>query len=49
MKFRLRIYPTAEADVDAAALFIARDNFEAAMRFYDAVEQTFRRIRDHPA
>jgi toxin ParE1/3/4 len=48
MKYRLSIYPTAEADVDDAALFIAKDSIEAALRFYDSVERTYRQIRDHP-
>ena len=49
MKCRLRIYPAAEADVDDAALFIARNSLNAALRFYDEVEKTYYRIRDHPA
>jgi toxin ParE1/3/4 len=48
MTYRLRILPAADADVDEAALFIARDNFDAAMRFYDAVDMTYRQIRAHP-
>lgn len=48
MKYRLRIYPAANADVDEAASFIAQDSIEAALRFYDAVDQTFRQIREHP-
>jgi plasmid stabilization system protein ParE len=37
MNNRLSIFPAAEADVDAAAQFIARDNLAAALRFYDCV------------
>jgi len=48
MKYRLSILPAAAADVDAAALFIARDNLSAALRFYDAVDKTYRQIREHP-
>jgi len=48
MSYRLRILPMADADVDEAGLFIARDNLDAALRFYDAVERTYRLIRDHP-
>lgn len=48
MTYGLRILPLADADVDNAALFIARDSVEAAMRFYDAVEASYRQIRDHP-
>lgn len=48
MSYRLRILPAADADVDDAALIIARDNLPAALRFYDAVDKTYRQIRDHP-
>ena len=48
MSYRLRILPMADADVDEVGLFIAGDNFDAALRFYDAVERTYRQIRDHP-
>jgi toxin ParE1/3/4 len=49
MKYRLRILPAADADVDDAALFIAQDNLDAALRFYDAIEETYSKIRDHPS
>ena len=48
MNYKLRILPAADADVDDAALFIAKDNLTAALKFYDAVDQTYRRIREHP-
>lgn len=48
MIFGLRILPAADGDVDAAASFIAQDNLEAALRFYDAVETTFTQLRHHP-
>jgi plasmid stabilization system protein ParE len=48
MIYGLRILPSADADVDNAAAFIAKDSLEAAMRFYDAVDETYRQIRDHP-
>jgi toxin ParE1/3/4 len=48
MNNRLSIFPAAEADVDAAAQFIARDNLAAALRFYDCVDLTYWQIRDHP-
>jgi toxin ParE1/3/4 len=48
MKYRLRIYPAADADVDEAAHHIARDSLDAALRFYDAADETYRQIRDHP-
>jgi len=48
MSHALRILPAADADVDAAAEFISRDNLEAALRFYDAVERTCRELAQHP-
>ena len=36
MKYKLRILPAAEVDVDEAAIFIARNNLTAALKFYDA-------------
>jgi len=48
MSHALRILPAADADVDAAAAFIARDNLNAALRFYDAVERTCRELAQHP-
>jgi len=48
MKYTLRITPAADADVDEAATFIAEDSLNAALRFYDAVELTYRELRDHP-
>ncbi|HZL34988.1 MAG TPA: type II toxin-antitoxin system RelE/ParE family toxin [Tepidisphaeraceae bacterium] len=44
----LRISPATIADVDEAAHFIARDNVDAALRFYDSIDLTFRQIREHP-
>ena len=41
MSHVLRILPAADADMDEIALYIARDNLGAALRFYDAVETTF--------
>lgn len=48
MSHRLRIRPAADADVDGIAAYIARDNLDAALRFYDAVDSTFRELQDHP-
>jgi toxin ParE1/3/4 len=48
MRYRLRITPAADADVDAAAGFIAQDSLQAALRFYDAVDRTYVEIREHP-
>lgn len=48
MKYALRITPAANADVDQAATYIAEDSLESALRFYDAIELTFRELRKHP-
>ncbi len=48
MKYKLRILPAADTDVDDAALFIAKNNLTAALKFYDAVDHTYRQIREHP-
>lgn len=48
MNYSLRILPAADADVDGAADYIAQDNLDAALRFYDAVSRTYRQLRDHP-
>jgi toxin ParE1/3/4 len=48
MKYRLRIYPAAVADVDEAALYIAQNSLDSALRFYDAVDRTFHGIRQDP-
>lgn len=48
MTYTLRILPKADADLDAAARYIARDSLPAALRFYDAVDATYRELRQHP-
>ena len=48
MTYSLRILPAADADVDAAADYIAQDNLDAALRFYDAVSRTYRELSRHP-
>jgi toxin ParE1/3/4 len=48
MSYSRRILPAADADVDSAAEYIAQDNLDAALRFYDAVESTYRELRDNP-
>ena len=48
MSHGLRILPAADADVDAAAFFIAQDSVDAALRFFDAVAATYHKIREHP-
>jgi len=44
----LPILPAADADVDQTAEFIALDNLDAALRFYDAVDKTYRQLIEHP-
>ena len=48
MIYTLHVRPAAEKDIDSLATYIARDNLEVALQFYDAVDATFRQIRDHP-
>lgn len=48
MSFSLRILPAADTDLDEAALYIARDSEEQALRLYDSADATFRLIREHP-
>ena len=48
MKLQLRLSSAAAADIDAAALYIARKNLPAGLRFYDAVQESIREICDHP-
>ena len=48
MSYSLRILPAADADVDAGAAYIARDNLEAALHFYDAIDTTYRQLLGHP-
>jgi toxin ParE1/3/4 len=44
----LRILPAADADADDIAFFIAQDDLDAALRFYDAMESAYLQIRDRP-
>jgi toxin ParE1/3/4 len=48
MNFGLRILPEADDDVDDAALSIAQDSIEQAMRFYGAVNATYKMILESP-
>jgi toxin ParE1/3/4 len=48
MNYRLSLTPAAEADIAAAALYIARNSLSAGIRFYDAIDKTLQQIRDHP-
>lgn len=48
MSVRLRILPAADTDLDEAALYIARDSEERAIRLYDAADATYRLLLEHP-
>jgi len=48
MNYRLVVRPAADADVDAAAGYISDNNADAAARFLDAVDATFRELRQYP-
>lgn len=48
MKYRLRILPAADTDIDEAAAYIASDSLDQALRLYDSVDATFRLLREHP-
>jgi len=48
MTYTLRILPAADTDIDEAALYIAQDSLENALRSYDAIDTTYRLIRAHP-
>ncbi|ANE58057.1 MULTISPECIES: type II toxin-antitoxin system RelE/ParE family toxin [Methylomonas] len=44
----VRVRPLADTEIDALADYIARDNPHAALRFLEATQQTFDRIREQP-
>ena len=48
MKLRLLVRPLAKSDLDEQAKYIASDNLEAALRFLDAAEAAFERLRSSP-
>ncbi|HEY2587691.1 MAG TPA: type II toxin-antitoxin system RelE/ParE family toxin [Tepidisphaeraceae bacterium] len=48
MTFGLRVRPAADTDVDEIAAYIARDSVEQALRFYDAVNATYKMILEAP-
>jgi toxin ParE1/3/4 len=45
---RLTIRRRADDDIDAIARFIARDNLDAGMRFYDAVAHDLLLLAENP-
>ena len=48
MKPRITIRRRADRDLDGHAEYIARHNPQAAIRFYQAAESTFQKLRDMP-
>ena len=44
----IRVRPAAIADVDDIAMYIGANSVERALRFLDAIDETYRRIGDHP-
>jgi toxin ParE1/3/4 len=48
VKRRLVVRALAKGDLDEQARYIARDNVEAALRFLDAAEAAFDRLRSSP-
>ena len=49
MNLGLRVLPAADADVDEIAAYIAQDSIEQAMRFFDAVNATYKMIFEAPS
>ncbi len=48
MNRRLSVNPQADRDIDVASLYIAQTSEERALRFLDAVAQTFRQLAEMP-
>ena len=48
MSRRVVVRPLAESDLDEQALFIAKDSVNAALRFLDAAQSAFDRLRAFP-
>jgi plasmid stabilization system protein ParE len=48
VKRRLVVRPLAKSDLDEQARYIAHDNVEAALRFLEAAEAAFDRLRSLP-
>ncbi|MBL4894991.1 MAG: type II toxin-antitoxin system RelE/ParE family toxin [Emcibacter sp.] len=47
-KYRHRIRPQAEVDLDGHAQYIARDNLEAGLRLYDLAAETYGMLSEIP-
>ncbi|HEY9419843.1 MAG TPA: type II toxin-antitoxin system RelE/ParE family toxin [Thermoanaerobaculia bacterium] len=48
MSRRLVVRPAARNDLDEQARYIAQDNVDAALRFLEAAEEAFDRLRSLP-
>lgn len=44
MTRQIAITPRASLDVDEQVAYIAKDNFDAALRFFDSARQTFSQL-----
>ncbi|MCW6050985.1 type II toxin-antitoxin system RelE/ParE family toxin [Lyngbya sp. CCAP 1446/10] len=49
MTRRIVIRPMASFDIDEQFAYIATNNFDAALRFFDAARQTFSQLAQMPA
>jgi toxin ParE1/3/4 len=45
---RVLVRAAARTDIDGISDYIARDNIDIALRFYDAAEQAFRLLATYP-
>lgn len=48
MTRRIIITPKASSDIDEQFAYIAQNNFDAALRFFDAVRETFAQLAQKP-
>ena len=48
MKWRLALKPQADRDINNQFEYIAKDNLEAAIRFYEATFRAFEVLRTNP-
>ena len=48
MSGHYQLRPQAERDLDECAAYIAKDNLDAAFSLYDAAEETYRNLAQHP-
>ena len=48
MTAKYTLYPAARRDLDEIADYIARDNIDAALRFYDAAHAAFEQLATMP-